>query len=430
MTLGEILQTGYQLSLNNYPIFSEDYRETLNQKIIDHYFFREIGQETADRFNFFLGRKMNEIMPYYNQLYKSAMIKFDPLASRYYEFYEKHDKQAENKETLTGGTMGSESMGDNYSEGATRTTDTTVKGTSDGTSQNLETKKEGTEGGKETEQVTHNTTVEDKTGSGEKTTTSNETNSGTDTEALEKGTTETKSYPDRKTTETKGVGGETENTGMGHYNAFTDSPNTALPLQDVNVYFGDAGNVTGVNLGETAGYVATATVDTEKNYRDTTTKEQTNTTEQSGQEVTSNTGSDTNTTSYGKQVDKNDKEAYNDSVNTNTQFDGNVTTTENYKENKTGETNTSGSTTENTTREENFKSQNNTDSQRNRIVRDNRINNQNTETSNNEKLEMQYQTKGRTEQSPSTLLQQFRDTFLNIDMLVIDQLEPLFMGVF
>ena len=61
------------IGLSKYPIFDEEYRSRLNDKIIDHYFFREIGQETAAQFSFMLRRTMNEIMPKYNRLYNVLM---------------------------------------------------------------------------------------------------------------------------------------------------------------------------------------------------------------------------------------------------------------------------------------------------------------------------------------------------------------------
>lgn len=74
-----IVESGFNLGLNDYPIFNENHRLTLNQKIIDHYYFREIGMETAGAFKFALNRKMREIMPKYNALYYSESLKFDPL---------------------------------------------------------------------------------------------------------------------------------------------------------------------------------------------------------------------------------------------------------------------------------------------------------------------------------------------------------------
>lgn len=62
------------IGLDTYPIFDEAYRAGLNAKIIDHYWNREIGQETISLFRFALRRKMNEIMPLYNQHYKLSLI--------------------------------------------------------------------------------------------------------------------------------------------------------------------------------------------------------------------------------------------------------------------------------------------------------------------------------------------------------------------
>lgn len=63
----------------NYPIFDEEYRVVLETKIIRHFYTREIGFETVGLFRFYLQNKMNEIMPYYNQLYKSELLEFNPL---------------------------------------------------------------------------------------------------------------------------------------------------------------------------------------------------------------------------------------------------------------------------------------------------------------------------------------------------------------
>ena len=79
--LGSLVSNGFDLGLRDYPIFDESYREQLNGKIIEHYWFREIGLETPGLFKRFLNRKMNEIMPYYNQLYESTLKKFDPYVN-------------------------------------------------------------------------------------------------------------------------------------------------------------------------------------------------------------------------------------------------------------------------------------------------------------------------------------------------------------
>lgn len=85
LTLGQLIADGYDtdeklhLSAEWYPIFNEDYRAKLNDKIVQHYLMREIGSETGQLFVFYLGRTMREQMEYYNQLYSSAQRKFDPF---------------------------------------------------------------------------------------------------------------------------------------------------------------------------------------------------------------------------------------------------------------------------------------------------------------------------------------------------------------
>lgn len=98
--LREILESGFDIGLDTYPIYEftntdiskvisfgynyrgkaiTTFREYLNNMIYNHFYFREIGQETPMRFKFFLNRKMAEIMPYYNQRFNSCDIEFNPL---------------------------------------------------------------------------------------------------------------------------------------------------------------------------------------------------------------------------------------------------------------------------------------------------------------------------------------------------------------
>lgn len=63
----------------NFPIFDENYRQVLCRKILKHYYTREIAHETVGRWKLALNAKLNEIMPYYNQLYKSELLEFNPF---------------------------------------------------------------------------------------------------------------------------------------------------------------------------------------------------------------------------------------------------------------------------------------------------------------------------------------------------------------
>lgn len=62
-----------------YPIFDETYKETLETKILRHFYTREISEETLGLWKLRLCDRMNRIMPYYNQLYESALLEFNPF---------------------------------------------------------------------------------------------------------------------------------------------------------------------------------------------------------------------------------------------------------------------------------------------------------------------------------------------------------------
>lgn len=79
MELRYILEIGYDFGLNDYPIFNESYRKTLNDNIINSYYFSEICEETVARWAIRFKNKMNVIMPYYNKLYESQLIEIEPL---------------------------------------------------------------------------------------------------------------------------------------------------------------------------------------------------------------------------------------------------------------------------------------------------------------------------------------------------------------
>lgn len=74
-----LIDSEYPLGLDKYPIFDENYRETLNNLIKNHFYFHEIGMESAQRFVFELNNVMREIMPYYNQLYNAELLSYDPF---------------------------------------------------------------------------------------------------------------------------------------------------------------------------------------------------------------------------------------------------------------------------------------------------------------------------------------------------------------
>lgn len=63
----------------DFPIFDENYRLVLEKKILRHYYTREIGEETVGLWKLRLNARLNDIMPYYNKLYESELIEFNPM---------------------------------------------------------------------------------------------------------------------------------------------------------------------------------------------------------------------------------------------------------------------------------------------------------------------------------------------------------------
>lgn len=116
----------------DFPIFDEAYRETLCSKIIRHYYTREICAETVGRWKLFLQAKMNEIMPYYNQLYKSELLIQDPFKNTDYQriYTKDNTENTDSKNTtekITNGTNNS-TVNDVFAgkQNAEQVTNTTV----------------------------------------------------------------------------------------------------------------------------------------------------------------------------------------------------------------------------------------------------------------------------------------------------------------
>lgn len=83
--LGKLLTLdGFDIGMNEYPLPSflnsdenkKVWREALNKKIINHYYFNEICCLPPDRFKLFLNNTLNENMPYFNMLYDAMAEKW------------------------------------------------------------------------------------------------------------------------------------------------------------------------------------------------------------------------------------------------------------------------------------------------------------------------------------------------------------------
>ena len=440
--LNALVSRGYPLNLDHYPIFDEDYRKELNQKIVEHFWFREIGQETADRFNFFLGRKMNEIMPYYNQLYKSEMIKFNPIVTEYL-----HNQGFTDIDKVLNATRKNKTYADRWLENVLAANQDT-KGTSDRHTQNAGTD-DGTWDESETahkttdyDRVLHETELQttDMTKKGDKTIDT----TGTRTDNLDEATTENTTSKQTVTNDLKDTRqSSTTSNGSTSGEGWKDNIFSDLPQADFGVDYKFDREETAIDpehhvwptTYQIDGYATTDSVETSRNSgtsKSTETgnssgtntgtvktdgtidtnrdKKNTGTQDTVGKEVTDDTIKDTGTIDTDKNQTIHDTTQEDTTRNANGSHDNDTTFDETEGIITTGNTKTDETRNE---KEGNKMRMDSTDKSR-------------------EDSTTQYDnvTHGRSRWSPATLLQQFRETFLNIDMDIIGELENLFMGVY
>lgn len=96
------------------PFFDEEYRSVLCQKILKHYYLREICCETVGIWSLWMNTRLEEIMPYYNQLYESALIEFNPLYD--VDLKRTHNRKVDSSKQ-DDGTSKSVSSGENSESG-------------------------------------------------------------------------------------------------------------------------------------------------------------------------------------------------------------------------------------------------------------------------------------------------------------------------
>lgn len=138
--VNEVLSKSWnKVVTSNFVIFDEAYREKLVSKVLKHYYLREIGAETVGIWMLWMNTKFEEIMPYYNQLYESAKLKFEP----FYDVDYTRSSQRDVTETEHGSyenkgqTQSDGSSTDTGKTGNTRTGKTSEVGSTGGTSKDL-----------------------------------------------------------------------------------------------------------------------------------------------------------------------------------------------------------------------------------------------------------------------------------------------------
>lgn len=317
--------------------FDENYREVLCKKILKHYYMREICAETVGLWQLWMNTKLEEIMPYYNQLYSSELITFNPL----YNIDLTREKQKTGAEvgTLNDTVEGTHSV--SGSETGTGAKQGTMNETSSGTGAETGTSSR-TENGR-TDGNTSDSGTKGTTGSKTDVLDSNETHADIDT--IQKS------------------------------DAYSDTPQGSLSNVDENAYL--------------------------TNYRKI-------------QEGDTNSGS--------KNIDNTDTINYSETDTTSTSGQ--------YAETKSGSTSdsnrvdrTESKTKSGTTGEQSTNSKTNSETGTNASVKNRRTGLNSTENY----IESVVGSNGNY--TYSKLLTEFRDTFLNIDMMVIGEFKQLFMGL-
>lgn len=115
------------------PFFDESYRSVLCQKILKHYYLREICCETVGVWKLWINERLETIMPYYNKLYESELIKFEPLND--VNLTRKHARSIDGTEKRNGETSdtanGTREITNNATKNTTNNGTREVTGTND-----------------------------------------------------------------------------------------------------------------------------------------------------------------------------------------------------------------------------------------------------------------------------------------------------------
>ena len=468
----------------DFPIFDENYRAVLEDKILKHYYTREIGCETFGEFQLMLSAKLNDIMPKYNKLYASELYEklIKPLSNMGYVNTDRTTRSGEDS-TIDNGYSNNK-FSDNGLDTVKRTqerneqlggSDTTTAHNNDNIKFNNEDTSVRTPN---LQEVQSNTGFRNTTNRSENTRTPNlETITASDsknvrtpelttyTEGSDSSTrtpdlTETNSGNDvvtnqygKTTTDAQTVDGTNKST---DWDIVSETPQGGL-----NNITGGSNSITPSNVGQppngSSGTLYATAIDEKTSYNVTSagTKQQTeggsdtNTTAHG--HIVKNTGSERNASnkseqsiSSGRETSTNTASDYTTSrgteqtaeISNGRQEDGSsgyskqTGTDTNYSK-RIEETNKEGDTVSNVEYGRTNKA-NGSDTEENTR---NRSGNNNTTTGNVRQNnygsleEYLRKTTGYNGISQSKLLNEFRETFLNIDLMIIEELRCLFFGI-
>lgn len=133
LELRELVKSGVKVWDFEYPTYyNGEQKAAFEQKVLDHYWLRQIGMETPGRWLHYFRTRMREIMPYYIQLYESEALMRgieDPFGN--VDITETFEQEATGATTgETTGTSSTENSGTSSGTG-TETRTNSVSQTSD-----------------------------------------------------------------------------------------------------------------------------------------------------------------------------------------------------------------------------------------------------------------------------------------------------------
>lgn len=92
--LGKLLKTDFELFDFDYQFDDQQFKEEIEQAIIDYYYFYEIGQPTSEMFKHKFRARWLRMVDYYNELYNTTLLDYDPLTN--YKMSETLEELAKN----------------------------------------------------------------------------------------------------------------------------------------------------------------------------------------------------------------------------------------------------------------------------------------------------------------------------------------------
>lgn len=373
--LRKLVSSGFEIFDDSWRTYIPEHKQELVKKIIRHYWFYEIGVETADRFKFNINEQLALIMPYYNQLYMSELLTIEPLFNHFLEEtegieavkkykkdsakrtqYERLHLMANSIKRISDGTSNTVGVG-NLTGNETWREDRTINTT------------------ETTDQDTTEKTVQNKTGTEDTDTTSKEVMQDTiEGTRVTDGTSHVVTSSERR---------------------YSDTPQGTISSSGVDIDNSYLTNYTKENgTSDTTTHEDQTTKSTENKTDDITGTKDTTTTEELNKDVTGT----------------------NDVTKTVKTTDGVIGSKDRTQDTKENE--------DVTTRDETHEFSNGS----------NQDNDSETSYADEKQHEEQDQQRKRTVKeytvSQSELLEAYRKTFLNIDEMIIKQLSVNFMGIF